>query len=449
MDDPGSTRYIFLLVCLIGAGGFFAMSKAALISLNDAKLHKDADDGDKRAATLCKMADEPNDFLAMTRATVTLFGCLAAAFAANEFTAPATEFFGRYIPLAQETLRTLTLILLTLLLAFFMLVFGGVVPKRIGMHRPEKIAYGVSGILYFFYLFFRPFVKLIDGSAAGIMKLVGIDSVGEPEEATEENIRMMLDAGNENGTIEESERDMINNIFEFDDRTVGEVMTHRIDMTAVEQSDSISDVIEAAIVDGYSRIPVYEETIDNIRGIIYVKDLLSLIGDSDFQDRKVEDFIRPVNFVPESNSCREVFAEFQQKKIQLAVVVDEYGGTAGIISMEDLLEAIVGNIQDEYDDEEEEISKIDEENFDFDGTVFLKDIDDLLGIEVPEDAEYDTLGGLLTDLLGRIPGENERPVVLYDGVEFTVLKTEEHHITRVHAHILSEEEKEDREEKKE
>jgi putative hemolysin len=260
---------------------------------------------------------------------------------------------------------------------------------------------------------------------------------------------MRLDAGNENGTIQESERDMINNIFEFDDRTVGEVMTHRIDMTAVEQSDGIGEVVETAIADGYSRLPVYEETIDNIRGVIYVKDLLSLIGDPDFRSRKVEDFIRPVNFVPESNSCREVFAEFQQKKIQLAIVVDEYRGTAGIISMEDLYEAIVGNIQDEYDDdEEEEISQIDEENFDLDGTVFLKDIDDLIGIEVPMDAEYDTLGGLLTDLLGRIP-RRRTPLIVYGGVEFTVLKTEEHHIARVHAHILSEEEKEAREEKKE
>ncbi|HXK78368.1 MAG TPA: DUF21 domain-containing protein, partial [Oscillospiraceae bacterium] len=200
MDDPGSTRYLLLLVCLIGVGGFFAMSKAALISLNDAKLHKDADDGNKSAITLCRMADEPNDFLAMIRAAVTLFGFLAAAFAANEYTAPAAEFFGRYVSLAPETLQVLTLILLTLVLTFFMLVFGGVVPKWIGMHKPEKIAYGVSGILYLFYLFFRPLVKLVDGSAAAIMKLAGIDSVGEPEGATEENIRMMLDAGNENGT---------------------------------------------------------------------------------------------------------------------------------------------------------------------------------------------------------------------------------------------------------
>ncbi len=441
MDDPGSTRHFFLLICLLGAGGFFTMSKAALISLNDAKLHKDADDGDKRAVTLCKMADEPGAFLAMIRAAVTLFGLLAAAFTADWLAGPVTDFFARFIPLAPEALRAPVLILLTLALAFLVLTLGGVVPKRIGMHKPEKIAYGVSGLLYFCYLFFRPFAKLVDYSAAGVMKLFGVDSVGEPEGATEENIRMMLDAGNENGTIEESERDMINNIFEFDDRTVGEVMTHRIDMTAVEQDDGIGEVIELAIADGYSRIPVYEETIDDIKGIIYAKDLLSLIGDPDFQNRSVGDFIRPVNFVPESNSCREVFAEFQQKKIQLAIVVDEYGGTAGIISMEDLLESIVGNIQDEYDNEEEEISRIDEENFNFDGTVFVKDIDGLLGIEVPEDAEYDTLGGLLTDLLGRIPEEDEHPVVVYGGVEFTVLQTEEHHIAKVHAHILSEEEK--------
>ena len=164
----------------------------------------------------------------------------------------------------------------------------------------------------------------------------------------------MLDAGNEKGTIEESEKEMINNIFEFDDRTVGEIMTHRMDMTAVELNAPITDAVDLAISDGYSRMPVYEDTVDNVKGMIYVKDLLAMIGEKDFTKRQIADFMRPVSFIPESNSCREAFLEFQQKKIQAAIVVDEYGGTAGIVTLEDIVEAIVGNIQDEYDDEEED-----------------------------------------------------------------------------------------------
>jgi len=216
-------------------------------------------------------------------------------------------------------------------------------------------------------------------------------------------------------------------------------MTHRKDLTAIEMETPISEAVDLAISDGYSRMPVYEETIDNIKGIIYAKDLLTLIGDTVLEGRKVADFIRPVNFIPESNSCSDVFMEFQQKKIQAAIVVDEYGGTAGLVSMEDLIESVMGNIQDEYDNEEEEISAIDEDNFDFEGTVLLGDIEELLDIEVDEDADYDTLSGLIMDILGRIPEEEEHPVVEFQGVEFTVTQVEEHHIARVHAKILPKE----------
>ena len=280
--------------------------------------------------------------------------------------------------MAEESIHAVVLVLLTLLLSYVTLIFGELVPKRVAMHYPERIAYSISGVLSFCYKIFRPFVALLGVSTNGILCLFGINPKEEPESATEENIRMMLDAGNEKGTIEESEKEMINNIFELDDRTVGEVMTHRMDVTAAEVSAPITEVVDLAISDGYSRMPVYEDTIDNIKGIIYAKDLLALIGEKDFSQRKVADFIRPISFIPESNSCREAFFEFQQKKIQIAVVVDEYGGTAGIVSMEDLIESVMGNIQDEYDDEEAEYSKIDEDNFDFEGTMLLDDVAEIL-----------------------------------------------------------------------
>ncbi len=443
MDDPGSPFYLILLFVLIGVNAFFAMSEIAAISLNDAKLHHDAEDGNKKARILSKLVDEPNNFLATIQVAITLSGLLSSALAADTYADVVADFLLKYIAAPADFIHGVTLVLLTLVLSYLTLLFGELVPKRIAMHYPEKIAYSIAGTLSFFYKVFKPFVKLLSVSTNGVLRLFGIDPNAEPESATEENIRMMLDAGNEKGTIEESEKEMINNIFEFDDRTVGEVMTHRMDLTAVEMNTPIDEAVDLAISDGYSRMPVYEDNIDNVKGMIYAKDLLSLIGEKNFTHRKIADFIRPVNFIPESNSCREAFLEFQQKKIQVAIVVDEYGGTAGLVSMEDLIESVMGNIQDEYDNEEAEINKIDADNFDFDGAVLLDDLADVLGIETPEDADYDTLGGLIMDILGRIPDENEHPVIVYNNVEFTVVLVEEHRIAKVHAKRLPKPEPED------
>ena len=449
MDDPGSTMTFILVLILVLANAFFVMSKTAVISFNDTKLRKEAEDGNKKAKRIAKIVDEPNNFLTTVKVAVTLSGLLAASAATAEFAESGAakmlaDFVAEYVPVGSDVIGGAVVFVLALLLAFVFLVFGELVPKRIAMHYPEKISYAIAGILSFFAKIFRPFVIILSASTNLVLRLFGINPNEEPEKATEENIRMMLDVADEKGTIEESEKEMINNIFEFDDRSVGEIMTHRKDLTAVEINTPISEAVDLAISDGYSRMPVYDETIDNIKGVIFAKDLLSLIGDTTLEGRKVEDFIRPVNFIPESNSCREAFMEFQQKKIQAAIVVDEYGGTAGLVSMEDLIESVMGNIQDEYDNEEEEISAIDEENFDFEGTVLLDDIEELLDISVDEDADYDTLSGLIMDILGRIPEEDEQPVVEYQGVEFTVMQVEEHHIAKVRAKILPKEISEDK-----
>lgn len=439
MDDPGSPMAIILVLVLVFINAFFAMSEIAVITLNDAKLRRDAEEGIRKAKILSRLVDEPNRFLATIQVAITLSGLLSSAVAADVFADPIAEFFSLYIPIDPDIIHGGTVFVLTLILSYISLVFGELVPKRIAMHYPEKISYAIAGILSLCYKAFKPFVWLLSGSTNLVLRLVGINPNEEPEEATEENIRMMLDAADEKGTIEESEKEMINNIFEFDDTSVGEIMTHRKDLTAIAIDTSIAEAVDLAISDGYSRMPVYEETIDNVKGIIFAKDLLTLIGDTKIKGRKVADFIRPVNFIPESNSCREAFLEFQQKKIQAAIVVDEYGGTAGLVSMEDLIESVMGNIQDEYDNEEEEISAIDDVNFDFEGTVLLDDIEELLDISVEEDADYDTLSGLIMDILGRIPEEDEHPVVEFQGVEFTVIQVEEHHIARVHAKILPKE----------
>ncbi len=241
---------------------------------------------------------------------------------------------------------------------------------------------------------------------------------------------MMVDAGEENGVFEETTKDMISNIFDFDDRTVSELMTHRTEMTAVEDTGSVSDVVRMALEDGHSRIPVYHEDFDDIRGILYVKDLLRYVGNQNAETVALTDIMRPAYFVPESKKCSELFTELTAKRLQMAVVCDEYGGTSGIITMEDLLEGIVGNMQDEYDNEEEEISQLSENSFTVDGATALDEVSDLIGVSLPE-GDYDTIAGFLMERLGRIPQPGEHPVVTFENVTFTVEEVEDRRISEI------------------
>lgn len=254
--------------------------------------------------------------------------------------------------------------------------------------------------------------------------------------STEEEIKQLVDEDENVGELEVSQRKMINNIFEFDDLTAGDIMTHRTDIEAVECSASLSDVASLAIKEGFSRIPVYDEDLDNIVGIIYVKDLLKFIGTKISADENLKDYIRAPLFVPETIACGKLFARMTETRIQLAIVVDEYGGTAGLVTMEDILESIVGNIQDEYDDEDEEVEQIDDHTYTFDGSTDIDDVSEVLNISIP-DGDYDTIAGFIINQLGYLPtGEEKDPVsVEFENIKFTVLKTEDRRIELIKAEI--------------
>ncbi len=434
---------IIILVALIMLNAFFAMSEMAVISLNDNKLRKMVDEGDKKAKRVAKLTEDSSRFLATIQIGVTLSGFLASAVAADSFAELIVNAFAG-VAISPALVRSVSLVVITILLSYFTLVFGELAPKRLAMHYPEKIAFKVSGILLFLSKGMKPFVALLAASTNLVVRALGIDPHEEPEEVTEEEIRMMVDVGKQKGVIEESQKDMINNIFEFDDRTVGEVMTHRTEVVSVEIDDTIEDIMDIALNEGYSRIPVYEETIDNIIGIVYVKDLLKFVNQPAPEGFSIKEYLRPALYVPASNRCKELFVEFKSQKIHMAVAVDEYGGTAGIVTMEDLLEAIVGNIQDEYDEEEEEISQIDDNNFTIEGSTSLEEIHQLFEFELPdEEPDYDTLGGMIMDILGRIPGEDEHPTVTVGNVEFTVEKVEDRRIMSVKARKFEIEEPEE------
>ena len=433
MSDPDGGSiwfYVILLIVLILVNAFFAMSEIAIISLNDAKLRRMAQSGNKKAKILANMVGQPSKFLATIQVGVTLSGLLASAVAADTFAEYIVLAFGG-TSINPGLIRGISLVVITIILSFFTLVFGELVPKRLAMNSSEKISFAIARPLQIIYTFEKPFVAFLSWSTNLVLKLFGVSAEQESEEVTEEEIRMMIDVGNENGSIEQADREMINNIFEFDDRTAEEIMTHRTEMTALPLTASLEECIHTAVETGYSRVPVYDEDLDDIVGILYIKDLLNLVLSSPPFEFKVENYMRQPLYVPETNRCKELFKELQEKKVQMAIVVDEYGGTAGLVTMEDLLESIVGNIQDEYDDEEEEVSQLSENVYLMDGLTQLEDVEKLFGIHFDGDGDYDTIGGYIIDELGYIPAADEHPSVTVGGITFTVINVVERRIEKI------------------
>ena len=334
----------------------------------------------------------------------------------------------------------LSVIVWVVVFSVFYLLICVLIPCRIAKSSPEKALLKVAPFMRVCVWLAYPVARALHAVAFFKQARQSDTQEDEDDNQTEEEIMFLVDAGGEDGSIEKSERDMIENIFEFDDRTAGEVMTHRTEVTALPQDASLAEVLEVATKQGYSRIPVYEEDIDNIQGVLYVKDLLTLI-DHPVENFSLKDYIRPALFVPESNRCRELFNEFREKKLQLAIVVDEYGGTFGIVTMEDLLESIVGNIQDEYDNEEEQtIQKVNDDLYYIDGAASLDEVSKLLRVDFEENASYDTLAGLVTDLLGRIPDDHEHAQVTYGQLRMTVLEVEDRRINLIKVERLHPEE---------
>lgn len=434
MDDPGSIILkVVLLFALILVNAFFAMSEMAIVTLNDSKMEKMADEGHKKAKKVLRLTEDSSRFLSTIQVGVTLAGFLTSAVAATSFssilTAWLTDVFSITDGSVKGLIASFSLILITIVISYFSLVLGELLPKRIAMHNPESISFRVVGILLFFKAIMRPIVGLLSASTNGMLRLFGINPKDTPQAVTEEEIRMLVDVGEEKGVIEESQKEMINNIFEFDDIVAADVMTHRTDVVAIDINDSFTSVLKTVMEEGYSRIPVYDDDLDDIKGVLYVKDLLKFVG-QDLPKRGVAKLMRKAYFVPESKKCGELFAEMTEKRIQLAIVSDEYGGFAGIVTIEDLLESIVGNMQDEYDDEEEEFEKLNDTTYTIDGVTDIEEVEEELGIKLPQ-GEYDTVAGMIMSILGRIPEENETPTVEVAGCEFTVESINERRIERV------------------
>ncbi len=421
---------IIILIILILINAFFASAEIAFISLNDAKIDIQAKEGNKKAKKIQNMLKNPSKFLATIQIGVTLAGFLSSAFASDTFADKLAPVLNTWLPsLSISTWKSISIIIITIILSYFTLVFGELVPKRIAMKYYEKVSFASIGIIKTISVITAPFVKFLTFSTNIVSKLFGV--TGEEEDnVTEEEIRMMVDVGEEKGTIEEEEKEMINNVFEFNDKFVSEIMVPRNKIFALDIDMTIAEVIEKLSEDmRYSRIPVYDENMDNIKGIIYIKDLL--ISNKN-KNSKIKSLVKEAYFVSETKRVNELFQELRKDKKQIAIVLDEYGGTAGMVTMEDILEEIVGEIYDEYDKETDKFKKIDNNTFLFDASIALYDVEKFLDIDIDEE-DVDTLGGYLIKKLDRIPKDGEKPIVETEKVTYKIEKVKDRKILKVKA----------------
>ena len=416
---------IVILVILILLNAYFAATEIAFISLNDAKIEKEAKEGNKKAKNIIKMLKSPSKFLATIQIGITFAGFLSSAFASEAFADKLAPLLNLYIPfIGVETWKGISIVIITIILSFFTLVFGELVPKRLAMKYYEKIAYATIGTIKNISIITAPFVKLLTASTNIVSKIFGVEE-SEEEIVTEEEIKMMISEGEEKGTIEKEEKQLLNNVFEFNDIIVSEAMTPRTDMYSININDDIKKLLDEIDEFKYSRIPVYDEDIDDIKGILYLKDIIKPLKDNEKID--IKKLMREPYFVPESKEIDELFKEMQTNKIHMAIVIDEYGGTAGVITMEDIIEEILGNILDEYDDEEIEAKQIDDNTYILSGSLTSYDLKKMFGVELPE-GDYETLSGYLIEKLGRIPENDEHPIIEGEKLTYKIEEVEDKRI---------------------
>ncbi len=421
---------LFLQLVLIAVNAFFAATEMAVVSLNENKIRRQADEDDIKARQLLKLVEAPNGFLSTIQVMITLSGYLGSAFAADNFASRLVDWLINDVGLtfpSPQVLNTICVILITLILAYFTLVLGELTPKRVALQRPEKVARMVSGVITFFAKLTKPVVWFLSVSTNGVLRILGINPNEQGGNVTEAEIRMMVDIGEEKGAIQTNERDMIENIFEFNNSSAEDVMIHRTDVASIWIQDTPETIIKTILDTGLSRFPVYEEDIDDVIGILYTRDYL--LNEHADPPKPLRELLREAYFVPETVQADVLFREMQRRKVHMAVVVDEYGGMSGIVTLEDLLEEIVGSIYDEFDPAaRQEITPIGENQWRVAGNVDLETLSEALDITLPLEDEFDTLGGLIFNQLTTIPQDGSHPEVEVCGLRIYVEELLEHRV---------------------
>ena len=414
---------LLLQLVLILLNAFFAATEIAVISLNEKKLKSTAEDGDKKAKKMLKIIEDPTRFLSTIQVGITLAGFLGSAFAADSFSDGLTEFFLDIFHLAPRyygTVDTISVILITLILSYFTLVLGERVPKRIAMKHKEKLASAVSGVISVLMAILKPIVWFLTVSTNGVLRLFGINPNEKEETVSEEDIVIMLDAGVDEGTLDGDDIEYIKNVFKLDRLTAADVMTQRSDMVALPRDISEESLLEILEIEGYSRIPLFAESVDRILGILHTKDFLLKRTREGFD---MEDAIMAPVFVPETMHLDVLFKEMQKNRTHIVIVVNEYGFTSGIVTMEDILEELVGEIWDEQDEETESITEIAENTYTVRSSTSIDEFFSFFELAPNDEIESTTVNGWLTEHFENIPRLGDS--FTYENLTVTVLSADE------------------------
>ncbi len=427
-DFWGQLFFIIILVCI---NAFFAASEIAILSVRQSKIKPLIEKNSKSAIIINKYLEEPSKFLATIQVGITLAGFFASALSAKTLAVRFGEILKKTnVVLLNQFSDTISFVLITVVIAYITLVLGELVPKRMALQKSDKIALFAARPMAFISKLAFPIVKLLTSTTNLAVKLLGGSIKYDSQQITEEEIRLMINVGEEKGVIQETETEMINSIFEFDDTIVKEVMTPRTDMVVININADMEEILDVIVGEHFSRIPVYMDTIDNIIGILYVKDLFGIIKKDGELEISLKDIIREANYVSEYKKIDVLFRDMQKSKNHMAIVIDEYGGTAGLITIEDLLEEIVGNIFDEYDDEILEFEKIDDKIYIVNGMLSLDEVNHIMDMDLPEeDLEFDTISGMVLSLSGKMPEVGDE--VEFDSATFRIEEVEDKRITKI------------------
>lgn len=425
---------LLLQLVLILLNAVFACVEIALVSLNEAKLEKHARDGNRNAKRLLPLIKRPERYFATIQVGITLAGFLGSAFAAQNFSDSILALLSGLPlpPLPPQALKTASLVLITLVLSFVTIVLGELVPKRLAMKNAERLAYFMSRFIVLIAVLFHPAVWLLNKAGNGILRLLGVDPEAAAASVTEEEIRLMVNEGSERGAIEESEKELINNVFELDDMTASDLMTHRLDTVLLFMKDDDEKWRQTITRNPYSYYPVCGDTIDDIAGVLSTRDYLLL--DDHKRDNVMKKAVREAQFVPETMKADVLLKQMKASRNHFALVLDEYGGFTGIVNMRDLLSAIVGDIGGAEEAAAAPlIEKKGEGEWVVNGAAPLDKVSAALGVKLPDD-EYATFAGFVTGLLGRIPEDGEQSEASFEGLAIKVLKSKDHRIESVRVH---------------
>jgi putative hemolysin len=417
-------REVLFIVSLIILYSIFSASEMALVALNKNRLNQLSEEGDEKAKLILELLKEPSSLIFSIRIGMTTVGFLASAFVGHSLAKRLSKIFWEINTPAKEYF---SILIATVSLSYFILLLGDLFSKRIGVQNSHRIAMLVIKPMLLFCKITSPYARLLTASLNVLVRLFGLNLNNLEEKVSEEEIRMLIDVGEENGIINETEREMLDGIFEFNDTLAREIMTPRTSVFAVDINSNKDELIDNILEEQYSRIPIYEEDRDNIIGILYMKDLFSHIRKGDIKDIEIRSMLRPPYFVPETKNIDTLFKELQSTKNHMALLIDEYGGFAGIVTIEDVIEEVMGNIFDEHDINEDEIEQLDNYTYVVNGLTAIDEVNEKLDVSIPSDY-FDTIGGFVVSLLGTIPREEEKSIIEFENLKFKIEKVNEKRI---------------------